>query len=168
MPSQNKKGRRTFSTSQPYRIHIENETKLMPVFTVYPNQYEAALKRYPDLAKIVKTTWGIDGDVWNTAIKDADALIGYRFPRENLAHRAPNLELVQVLGAGVDYMLPFDWVPKDLVLTTNCGAHVPKGLAVGAYGDPDGKCTVTEASHRPNDGGNGCVFSHRLSLEKPF
>jgi phosphoglycerate dehydrogenase-like enzyme len=126
MPSQNKKGRRTFSTSQPYRIHIENETKLMPVFTVYPNQYEAALKRYPDLAKIVKTTWGIDGDVWNTAVKDADALIGYRFPRENLAQRAPNLELVQVLGAGVDYMLPFDWVPKDLVLTTNCGAHVPK------------------------------------------
>jgi len=26
----------------------------------------------------------------------------------------------------VDFMLPCDWVPKGLTLTTNCGAHVPK------------------------------------------
>lgn len=114
------------SASKPFRIHIENETKLMPVFTVYPKEYNAALDRFPDIARIVDTTWGIDGDVFDTAIKDADAMIGYRFPRQGLAEKAPKLKLVQVLGAGVDYMLPFDWVPKGLTLTTNCGAHVPK------------------------------------------
>jgi phosphoglycerate dehydrogenase-like enzyme len=110
----------------PFRVHIENETKLMPVFTVYPDQYAAALKRHADVAPLIRTTWGIDGDVWDSAMQDADAMIGYRFPRERLAARAPRLKFVQVLGAGVDYMLPFDWVPKGLVLTTNCGAHVPK------------------------------------------
>ena len=115
-----------YSASKPFRIHIENETKLMPVFTVYPKEYHAALDRFPDIARIVETTWGIDGDVFDTAIKDADAMIGYRFPRQGLAEKAQKLKLVQVLGAGVDYMLPFDWVPEGLTLTTNCGAHVPK------------------------------------------
>jgi phosphoglycerate dehydrogenase-like enzyme len=115
-----------FSKTSPFRIHIENETKLMPVFTVYQKQYKEALKRFPDIASISETTWGIDGDVFDDAIKQADAMIGYRFPRDRLAEKAPRLKLVQVLGAGVDYMLPFDWVPAGLTLTTNCGAHVPK------------------------------------------
>ena len=115
-----------FSRTAPFRIHIENETNLMPVFTVYPNQYAAALQRHPDLAAIVETSWGIDGDVFDDAVGSADAMIGYRFPRQGLAEKAPRLKLVQVLGAGVDFMLPFDWVPKGLTLTTNCGAHVPK------------------------------------------
>ncbi len=114
-----------------FRVHIENETKLMPVFTVYPNQYEAALGRHAEVSKFVDTTWGIDGDVFERAITDADALIGYRFPRAHLAERAPKLKFVQVLGAGVDYMLPFDWVPRGLTLTNNCGAHVPKAAQSG-------------------------------------
>lgn len=118
--------KRIFSKTEPFRVHIENETKLMPVFTVYRSQYEAALKRHAEVARMIHTSWGIDGDVFVQEMKDADAMIGYRFPRERLAERAPRLKFVQVLGAGVDYMLPFDWVPKGLVLTTNCGAHVPK------------------------------------------
>jgi phosphoglycerate dehydrogenase-like enzyme len=120
-----------FSKAKPFRIHIENETKLMPVFTVYPKQYEEALRKYPDIAGISETTWGIDGDVFDRAIAGADAMIGYRFPRDRIADKAPRLKLVQVLGAGVDYMLPFDWVPKGLTLTTNCGAHVPKASQSG-------------------------------------
>ena len=120
------KAARSISKAEPFRVHIENETKLMPVFTVYPREYEAALKRHRDVAGVIETTWGIDGDLFDQAIKDADAMVGYRFPRNRLAEKAPRLKLVQVLGAGVDFMLPFDWVPKGLVLTTNCGAHVPK------------------------------------------
>jgi phosphoglycerate dehydrogenase-like enzyme len=112
-------------------VHIENETKLMPVFTVYPEQYKKALERHADVAPLIRTTWGLDGESFTENIKDADALIGYRFPRENLAERAPRLRFVQVLGAGVDFMLPLDWVPAGLQLTTNCGAHVPKASQSG-------------------------------------
>jgi phosphoglycerate dehydrogenase-like enzyme len=126
MRSTGRQPARSVSKAEPFRVHIENEAKLMPVFTVYPKQYEAALKRHPDVAGVIETTWGIDGDLFDQAIRNADAMVGYRFPRQRLAEKAPRLKLVQVLGAGVDYMLPFDWVPKGLVLTTNCGAHVPK------------------------------------------
>jgi len=120
-----------FSETQPFRVHIENETKLMPVFTVYPEQYQRALDRHADIAPLIRTTWGMDGESFQKNIQDADALIGYRFPREQLAERAPRLRFVQVLGAGVDFMLPLDWVPADLTLTTNCGAHVPKASQSG-------------------------------------
>jgi hypothetical protein len=76
-------------------MHIENETKLMSGFTVYPKQYDEALDRFPDIAKIIETTWGIDGDVFDSVIKNADAMIGYRFPRDRLSDKAPKLRLVQ-------------------------------------------------------------------------
>ena len=50
-------------------------------------------------------------------MREVDALIGYRFPRERLRETAPKLKWVQVLGAGVDYLLPLDWVPPSLTLT---------------------------------------------------
>jgi len=120
-----------FSEAHPFRVHIENETKLMPVFTVYPEQYRKALDRHPDVAPLVRTTWSQDGETFQKDMLDADALIGYRFPREKLAERAPRLRFVQVLGAGVDFMLPLDWVPAGVTLTTNCGAHVPKASQSG-------------------------------------
>ena len=107
-------------------VHVENSRSLRPVFIVRPDQYEAALARHPDVARVVRTTWGYDGENFEASAKEADALITYRFPRDNLRERAPHLQWIQVLGAGVDYLLPLDWVPEGVQLTTNCGAHVPK------------------------------------------
>ena len=126
MPKKTRGKGRTYSKSTPFVVHIENSRSMKPVFTVYPEQYAAALKRHPDVARVVKTTLGYDAENYDASMKEADALISYKFPRDNLRKRAPNLKWIQVLGAGVDYMLPLDWVPKDLMLTTNWGAHVPK------------------------------------------
>jgi phosphoglycerate dehydrogenase-like enzyme len=120
------RGKRTFSKANPFVVHVENARVMKPVFTVYPEQYEAALKRHKDVARVVKTTMGFDAENYDESMQHADALISYKFPRDNLRERAPRLKWIQVLGAGVDYMLPLDWVPKDLMLTTNWGAHVPK------------------------------------------
>ena len=115
-----------YSESRPFVVHIENSRSMKPVFTVYPEQYEAALKRHPEAARVVKTTLGYDAENYDASMREADALISYKFPRDKLRERAPHLKWIQVLGAGVDYMLPLDWVPRDLMLTTNWGAHVPK------------------------------------------
>ena len=114
------------SATQPFVVHIENSRSLKPVFIVHEDQYKAALDRHPDVARVVRTTWGYDAENYDASMKDADALVSYRFPRENLRGRAPKLKWIQVLGAGVDYLLPLDWVPQGLTLTTNWGAHVPK------------------------------------------
>ncbi|HLI12084.1 MAG TPA: D-2-hydroxyacid dehydrogenase [Alphaproteobacteria bacterium] len=134
MPNDVQRHHRNFSQSRPFHVHVENSRSLMPVFIVRPDQYDAALKRHPDMAAIVRTSWGTDGDVYDSAMADADAMIGYRFPRENLETRAPHLKWVQVLGAGVDYLLPLDWVPEGVSLTTNCGAHVPKAAQSAVMG----------------------------------
>jgi phosphoglycerate dehydrogenase-like enzyme len=107
-------------------VHVENASSLMPVFLVRSDQYEAALKRHPDVAARIRTTWGLDQDIYAKEARSADAIITYRFPKETLGADAPRLKLLQILGAGVDYLLPLDWVPKGVTVLTNSGAHVPK------------------------------------------
>lgn len=126
MPNNVRGDPRVFSESRPFVVHVENSSSLKPVFIVRRDQYDAALARHPDVARVVKTTMGFDAENYDESMKDADALISYRFPRDNLRQRARHLKWIQVLGAGVDYMLPLDWLPDGLMLTTNFGAHVPK------------------------------------------
>lgn len=115
-----------YSPANPFVIHVENAKSLMPVFTVYREQYEATLSRYPDVAKIVRTTFGSDGEGFADHIRNADAMVGFRFPRPALREHAKQLKWIQILAAGIDSFLPLDWVPAGLQLTTNSGAHVPK------------------------------------------
>jgi len=115
----------------PLHVHIENARALMPVFQVREDQYDHALARHPDVARRIRTTWGWDQDNWKQNAHTADAIITYRFPKEKLAADAPNLKLLQVLGAGVDYLLPLDWVPSGVKVLTNSGAHVPKASQSG-------------------------------------
>jgi phosphoglycerate dehydrogenase-like enzyme len=112
-------------------VHIENARSMMPVFQVRPDQYESALTRHPDVARRIRTTWGWDQDVWKKQARTAEAIITYRFPKETLAADAPNLKLLQILGAGVDYLLPLDWLPRGVRMLTNSGAHVPKAAQSG-------------------------------------
>ena len=76
--------RRAYSPSDPFVVHVENSHNLQPVFIVRDDQYQAALERHPDVARLVRTTIGYDGENYEASIRDADALIGYRFPRERL------------------------------------------------------------------------------------
>jgi phosphoglycerate dehydrogenase-like enzyme len=110
----------------PLHVHVENARSLMPVFIVRPDQYDKALQRHPDVAARIRTTWGWDQDIYAQEIRTADAMITYRFPHQRLRDDAPNLKFLQVLGAGVDYLLPLDWVPPGVTVLTNSGAHVPK------------------------------------------
>jgi phosphoglycerate dehydrogenase-like enzyme len=112
-------------------VHVENAGAMMPVFQVREDQYAKALERHPDVAGRIRTTWGWDQDIWKKAARTAEAIITYRFPKEALAADAPNLKLLQILGAGVDYLLPLDWLPPGVQMLTNSGAHVPKAAQSG-------------------------------------
>jgi phosphoglycerate dehydrogenase-like enzyme len=117
---------RQYSASNPFVVHVENAKTLMPVFTVYQHQYESTLKRFPDVAKVIRTTFGSDGEGFNESIRNADAMVGFKFPRAAMKEHAVRLKWIQVLAAGIDSLLPLDWLPQGLQLTTNSGAHVPK------------------------------------------
>jgi phosphoglycerate dehydrogenase-like enzyme len=59
-------------------------------------------------------------------MRTAQVLIGWRFPREDLATRAPRLRWIHLTGAGIEHVLPLDWLPPGVALTTNSGVHAPK------------------------------------------
>jgi len=120
-----------FTQGNPLHVHVENARSLMPVFQVRQDQYDEALRRHPDVAQRIRTTWGWDQENWKPNAKTAEAMITYRFPKETLAADAPNLKLLQILGAGVDYLLPLDWVPPGVRMLSNSGAHVPKAAQSG-------------------------------------
>ena len=108
------------------RIHIENVSTMAPVFQIRAEQYEAATTRHRDLAARVRTTVGWDLQTFDEAMRTADVLIAWRFPREDLARRAPRLKWIHMTGAGIEHIMPLDWLPRGTAVTTNSGVHAPK------------------------------------------
>ena len=43
-----------------------------------------------------------------------DVIVDPKFPKHDLAQRAPNLKWVHIIGAGIEPLLPLDWLPADV------------------------------------------------------
>ena len=107
-------------------LHLESARKRSPLFHLTEEKWAAAAKRHRSLAKNLRVTIGWDGDVLDEALATADVMINSSPPRERLRERAPRLRWIQTTGAGVDALAPFDWLPPDITLTNNRGAHGDK------------------------------------------
>ncbi|MGH7155988.1 MAG: D-2-hydroxyacid dehydrogenase [Acetobacteraceae bacterium] len=114
------------TSTSPFRAHFDSHQDADPVFHMTPAQCQAALARHPDLDGKVEITTG-----WNLAnaadvFRSVDAFVGFRMPKEIVrAHEGP-LKFIHLIGAGVEHLRPFDWVPADVVLTNNRGVHQQK------------------------------------------
>jgi phosphoglycerate dehydrogenase-like enzyme len=114
------------SKSQKLHVHLENSSKRSALFYLTEEKWSAAAKRHRALAKNVRVTIGWDEDILDQALKTADVMINSTPPGENLRERAPRLRWIQTTGAGVDALMPFDWLPDGVTLTNNRGAHGAK------------------------------------------
>jgi phosphoglycerate dehydrogenase-like enzyme len=59
-------------------------------------------------------------------VSSNDVVTDPRFPLRDLASAAPHLKLIHITGAGIEPLLPLDWLPKGVALTNNSGVHVRK------------------------------------------
>ncbi len=109
--------------SQRLHLHIDNSTALGEIFEITRERFDAAAARHPEIAARLTATIGADGEGFAEAMRSADALFGWNFERDNLAAIAPRLRLIQIQGAGINHVLPLDWVPPGAVLTNSSGAH---------------------------------------------
>ena len=115
--------------SNTYHLHLETDSKRAALFHLLQSDWEAAAPRHRALSKKLRVTVGWNGDIRDEALKTADLLItNCPPPRDNLRERAPHLKWIQTTAAGVDALLPLDWLPKDIALTNNRGAHGPKAF----------------------------------------
>ncbi|MDE0728596.1 MAG: D-2-hydroxyacid dehydrogenase, partial [Alphaproteobacteria bacterium] len=67
-----------------------------------------------------------DLDQFGKSMAAADALVTWDFPLEGLAEQSPKLKNIHIIGAGVELLAPFDWLPRGVTLTNNSGVHGDK------------------------------------------
>jgi phosphoglycerate dehydrogenase-like enzyme len=117
-------------TTKKLRVHIENSREKNALYRITPGQWHAACARHRALAKKLDASVGRDGDNPEDALEQAAVVIGVPAQRERLAQRAPALKWVHSTSAGVDSLLPLDWLPAGVAFTNNRGAH---GVKVEQY-----------------------------------
>lgn len=109
--------------SQRLRVHIENTRRKTGISQVTRELWDAACTRHRALARRLDVTLGWDGDILDSALANATAMIGVPARRDRLAARAPKLRWLHATSAGIDGVLPLTWLPRGVVFTNNSGAH---------------------------------------------
>ena len=138
-----KRGRTRIMTAKArcVRLHIQNlpasekcaeddvpDRSANIAFRVTEERFRAASERHPDLAAILDAT--ISDDLADLPAAAAEAEVVFsktkvlreRFP----VPTAPNLKWVFVTSAGVETLLPTDWLPPGAVLVNCRGTHAEK------------------------------------------
>lgn len=126
--------RETPGKPRKFHVHFESNSRKVRQFQVHESDVKAACRRHPELARQLRITVGFDGEMLVEALKTADFLLDSEPPRENLRALAPRLTWIQTTGAGIDALLPLDWLPAGITLTNNSGAHADKAQDSGAMG----------------------------------
>ncbi len=117
--------------SRPLRVHIKTSPNSEAVFRITPELFEQAAARHPRLADRISVSFNAGLEGFEDAMADADVLVTWDLPRDDVAGYAPQLKWVHVIGAGIEHLQPLDWLPPDVALINNRGVHAPKA---GEYG----------------------------------
>lgn len=107
-------------------IHFQSNPKAPEVFHMTRARFRAACARRPDVGARLRVTIATDRKGFFRAMRTANVLVGWWFPREDLASVAPELKWIHIIGAGIEHLLPLDWLPRGVRLVNNKGVHAPK------------------------------------------
>ena len=100
-------------------------------FTITKEHLDQALKNFPEIKEKVDIFIDWDEDNFKTSMSDAEILLAWNFSTKNLKKIAPNLKWAHLISAGVEHLLPLDWMFDGLVLTNSSGVHAKMA---GEYG----------------------------------
>ena len=101
------------------------------VFTITRERFDAAIAEFSGMAEQLDVFIDWDTDNFTESMRDAEVLLTWNLPMENLAEVAPKLKWIHCIGAGVEHMLPMDWLPEGVTLTNNKGVHAAKAGEFG-------------------------------------
>lgn len=101
------------------------------VFTITRERFDTAVAEFSGMASELDPFIDWDTDNFASSMKDAEVLLTWNLPMENLGDVAPNLKWIHCIGAGVEHMLPLDWLPDGVTLTNNKGVHAAKAGEFG-------------------------------------
>ena len=101
------------------------------VFTITRERFDNALKEFDSIANQLNPFIDWDTDNFEQSMQDTEVLLTWNLPTKNLAQVAPKLKWIHCIGAGVEHMLPMDWIPDGVTLTNNKGVHAAKAAEFG-------------------------------------
>lgn len=123
------------------RVHIKNNhaspATFPPtlegekVFTITRERYDDAAQRHADVAENLDVVIDWDTENFERSMQSAEAMITWDLPTEGLGDVAPQLKWIHVIGAGVEHLCPMDWVPPQVQVVNNKGAHAEKAGEFG-------------------------------------
>ncbi|MEM7194532.1 MAG: D-2-hydroxyacid dehydrogenase [Pseudomonadota bacterium] len=101
------------------------------VFTITQERFDRAIAEFRGLSEGLNVfiDWHIDN--WSSSMADTDVLLTWDFPTQDLQRAAPHLKWIHCIGAGVEHLLPMDWLPDHVTLTNNKGVHAAKAGEFG-------------------------------------
>ena len=101
------------------------------VFTIKYSHFEKVFEKFPEIKDKVEIFIDWDEDNFNSSMSNSDILLTWNFPTSNLKKISPNLKWIHCISAGIEHLLPLDWMFEGLILTNNSGVHSKKA---GEYG----------------------------------
>ena len=128
-------------TNKKIKIHVKNnhwapgsfptDAEGEKNFTITKERFENVLSKFPEIKDKIEVFFDWDEENFKKSISNSDILLAWNFPTKNLKEQAPNLKWIHVISAGVEHLLPLDWMNDDLVLTNSSGAHAKKAGEFG-------------------------------------
>lgn len=116
-------------------VHVKNTRWSTPeaaeIFTLSPERFAAGLADHPDLAPFVQANFSEGEDDWPRIAAGAEVLVGWDVRIDDASRVAPNLRLIHVIGAGVEHLMPMDWLPKQITVINSKGIHAARAGEFG-------------------------------------
>jgi phosphoglycerate dehydrogenase-like enzyme len=123
------------------KIHVKNnhwapgsfptDAEGEKVFTITSSHFDKAFEKFPEIKEKVDIFFDWDEDNFNSSMASSNILLAWNFTTSNLKKISPNLKWIHCISAGINHLIPLDWVHEGLVLTNNSGIHSKKA---GEYG----------------------------------
>ena len=101
------------------------------IFTITRERYDAAAAAFPEVAARLDVCIDWDTDNFAASMATAETLVTWNLPTENLARVAPRLKWIHITGAGVEHLVPMDWLPPGVALVNSKGVHAVKAGEFG-------------------------------------
>ena len=95
-------------------------------FTITKEHLDEALKDHPEIKDKLEIFVDWDEENFEKSMSNSDILLAWNFPTKNLKKISPNLKWIHIVSAGVEHLLPLDWMFDDLILTNSSGVHAKK------------------------------------------
>lgn len=116
-------------------VHVKNTVWSTPeaakIFSITPERFAHGLAAHPELAPYVETTYSLGEDDWPAAAADAEALVGWDVRIDDATRATPKLRLIHVIGAGVEHLMPMDWLPPQITMVNSKGIHASRAGEFG-------------------------------------